>query len=218
MAETDRSSLGVEIADELSMWLTPAKLHALTEMWGEMHTTGLVPLWYAPLLFCSEPGEPLGFLDDDRRTIKVGRCLPRWVELVARAVERGELRAREPDGLSVLDPDEPVTPDCLLAWPELDEWAKDRHRLPAGFLTMNELKNQSRPVNPLDKPLRDVERRTLLTIIAALAQDAKIDITHYEAAGAVIEKLTDEIGAHVDAGTIARHLKKIPDALEARAK
>ncbi|EGV28073.1 hypothetical protein ThidrDRAFT_4105 [Thiorhodococcus drewsii AZ1] len=73
-------------------------------------------------------------------------------------------------------------------------------------------------VGQLDKPLREIERRTLLTIIEALAQHAKIDTTHHEAAGTTIAKLTDEIGAHVDSGTIARHLKKIPDAIEARTK
>ncbi|WP_043754060.1 hypothetical protein [Imhoffiella purpurea] len=70
----------------------------------------------------------------------------------------------------------------------------------------------------LDKPMREIERRTLLVVIEALARHAKIDTGRHEAAGAIIERLTDEIGAHVDSGTIARHLKKIPDALEARTK
>jgi hypothetical protein len=73
-------------------------------------------------------------------------------------------------------------------------------------------------VKPMDKPMRDVERRTLLTIIAAMARAAKIDTTRHEAAGVTIAKMTDEIGAPVDSGTIARHLKKIPDALETRTK
>ena len=68
------------------------------------------------------------------------------------------------------------------------------------------------------KPLHPTERQTLLLIVAALAQHAGIDIARHEAAGATIEKLTDQIGAHVDSGTIARHLKKIHDAIEARAK
>ncbi|EXJ14860.1 hypothetical protein D779_2066 [Imhoffiella purpurea] len=66
--------------------------------------------------------------------------------------------------------------------------------------------------------MREIERRTLLVVIEALARHAKIDTGRHEAAGAIIERLTDEIGAHVDSGTIARHLKKIPDALEARTK
>jgi hypothetical protein len=71
---------------------------------------------------------------------------------------------------------------------------------------------------PMDKPLREVERRTLLTIIAALARHARIDTDHPEAAGVAIAKMTDEIGAPVDSNTIARHLRKIPDAVEIRTK
>lgn len=70
----------------------------------------------------------------------------------------------------------------------------------------------------LDKPLGAVERRTLLALIEALARHAGIDTARHEAAGVTIERLTDAIGAHVDSGTIARHLKKIPDAVETRAK
>ncbi|NCC41591.1 MAG: hypothetical protein EOM21_19665 [Gammaproteobacteria bacterium] len=74
------------------------------------------------------------------------------------------------------------------------------------------------PIGAGDKPLRPTERKTLLLIIEALARHANINTARHEAAGAKIERLTDLIGAHVDAGTIARHLKGIPDAIEARAR
>ena len=68
-----------------------------------------------------------------------------------------------------------------------------------------------------EKPLGPTERNTLLTIIAALCKDDEID---YEARGAAnhIVELTDDIGAHVDEGTVKRHIEKIPDALESRKK
>jgi hypothetical protein len=68
-----------------------------------------------------------------------------------------------------------------------------------------------------DKPLPTTERNTLLTIIAALCVDDAID---YKARGAAthIARLTEEIGAKVDADTVRRALSKTPDALESRKK
>ncbi|HXG88456.1 MAG TPA: hypothetical protein VNJ02_08985 [Vicinamibacterales bacterium] len=70
----------------------------------------------------------------------------------------------------------------------------------------------------LDNPLGERERVTLLTIIAALCDGLKIDITKPSAAGTIIESFTDMIGAHVAARTIEDHLRKIPDARQRRAK
>ena len=70
----------------------------------------------------------------------------------------------------------------------------------------------------LDNPLGERERTTLLTVIAALCHDAKIDITKPSAAGATIEALTEALGARVSARTIEDHLRKIPDAVERRGK
>ena len=68
------------------------------------------------------------------------------------------------------------------------------------------------------KPLSNRERDTLLTIIAALCKEAKIDISSPSKAGDFIASLTDSIGAHVAKRTIEEHLKKIPNALETRMK
>jgi hypothetical protein len=69
-----------------------------------------------------------------------------------------------------------------------------------------------------EKPLGTRERNTLLIIIAALATKAKVDINKTTKAGETIEKFTDELGSHVDHGTIEDKLKQIPDALESRKK
>ena len=72
--------------------------------------------------------------------------------------------------------------------------------------------------DPLDKPLMTRERVTLLTIIAALARAADIDILKASKAGDTIEALTVELDARVSARAIEDHLKRIPDALERRGK
>ncbi len=70
----------------------------------------------------------------------------------------------------------------------------------------------------LDRPLKELERATLLTIIAALAREAGIDISKASKAGAIIEAQINKLGARVSARTIEAHLKCIPDALERRGK
>ena len=72
--------------------------------------------------------------------------------------------------------------------------------------------------DPLDKPLMARERATLLTIIAALAKEANIDIAKASKAGSIIEVLTEKLDARVSARAIENHLKRIPDALERRGK
>lgn len=72
------------------------------------------------------------------------------------------------------------------------------------------------PSNP-EKPLGKTERDTLLTIIAALCKYQSRDP---QGRGVAVEiaKMTDDLGAHVDDGTVRRWLKLIPDALESRMK
>ena len=72
--------------------------------------------------------------------------------------------------------------------------------------------------DPLDKPLEEHERATLLIIIAALARAADIDISKPSKAGAIIDAQTVELGARVSARAIENHLKRIQDALERRGK
>jgi hypothetical protein len=69
----------------------------------------------------------------------------------------------------------------------------------------------------VDRPLHTRQRRTLLSIIAALCTHSNI---HYAARGAAqrIKNMTELIGAPIDDGTIDKVLKEIPDALETRLK
>ncbi len=67
----------------------------------------------------------------------------------------------------------------------------------------------------VDRPLHTRQRRTLLTIIAALCDNAGIN---YTARGAAqrIKSATEVVGAPIDDGTIDKLLKEIPEALETR--
>jgi hypothetical protein len=69
----------------------------------------------------------------------------------------------------------------------------------------------------VDRPLHTRQRRTLLTIIAALCSQAGFD---YGVRGAAqrIRRATELIGAPIDDGTIDGLLKEIPDAVESRMK
>ena len=71
----------------------------------------------------------------------------------------------------------------------------------------------------LDRPLKERERATLLTIIAALAKTAEIDVSQPSKAGGQIEALTTQaVGIRIPARTVENHPKAIPDALERRSK
>jgi hypothetical protein len=69
----------------------------------------------------------------------------------------------------------------------------------------------------VDRPLTTRQRRTLLTIVAALCKQVGVDP---QARGAAqrIKEITEALGAPVDDGTIANLLAEIPDALEVRMK
>ncbi len=69
----------------------------------------------------------------------------------------------------------------------------------------------------VDRPLHIRQRRTLLTIIAALCAAAGIDYTE-RGASQRIKSETALVGAPIDDGTIMKFLKEIPDALETRMK
>ena len=71
----------------------------------------------------------------------------------------------------------------------------------------------------LDRPLGERERATLLTVIAALAKTAGIDVSQPSKASGQIEAMTIQaLGIRIPARTVENHLKAIPDALERRGK
>lgn len=71
--------------------------------------------------------------------------------------------------------------------------------------------------NISDKALTTTERKTLLTIIAALCDYSAI-VPATRGAASQIAKMSDEIGAPVTDDTIRKVLAKIPGALESRKK
>jgi hypothetical protein len=75
----------------------------------------------------------------------------------------------------------------------------------------------SEPDQKVEKPIERRERSTLLVIIAALSELAKIDVAKSSGAAVAIESQTVRMGARVAARTIENHLKLIPEALEGRS-
>ena len=69
-----------------------------------------------------------------------------------------------------------------------------------------------------EKPLGTTERNTLLTIIAALCKEAKLNhIKHSKTAG-LIQSTAAGMGLSIGETTIEGHLKKIPEARATRMK
>lgn len=69
-----------------------------------------------------------------------------------------------------------------------------------------------------EKPVGTRERNTLLCIIAALCQEAKIDRTKPAKAAGEILNIMSSMGLQVGETTIEGHLKAIPGALESRTR
>lgn len=80
------------------------------------------------------------------------------------------------------------------------------------------LSQQSGPPLMVEKPLSTRERHTLLTIIAVLCKEAKIDYTKPAKAAGLIQSTAAFLPVSIGESTIEGHLKKIPDALETRMK
>jgi hypothetical protein len=76
----------------------------------------------------------------------------------------------------------------------------------------------SNPEPDTKRPIGRRERTTLLTIIAALAKLARIDVAKPSSAAAAIESETVLMGTRVAARTIEEHLKRIPEALENKSE
>lgn len=72
--------------------------------------------------------------------------------------------------------------------------------------------------SPQEKPLSTTERSTLLIIIAALAEQAKIPISRPSKAADLIADMTQRLGAPVSKRSIEEKLKLINDAIQSRAK
>ena len=67
--------------------------------------------------------------------------------------------------------------------------------------------------DPLDKPLGQRERTTLLTIIAALAKEANVDVSKPSKSGHTISSLIEAIGYEVAPNTVAGHMRTLRKTL-----
>lgn len=72
--------------------------------------------------------------------------------------------------------------------------------------------------SPDGRPLRTRERNTLLSIIATLCKEAKMDYSRPSKTAGLIRDMAARMGLDLGESTIEGHLKKIPDALETRMK
>ena len=87
-----------------------------------------------------------------------------------------------------------------------------------GRLELEAFIRQQAPVpaptaDPLNKPLGQRERTTLLTIIAALAKEAKVDVSKPSKSGQIISTLIAAIGYEVAPNTVAGHLRTLRKTL-----
>lgn len=71
---------------------------------------------------------------------------------------------------------------------------------------------------PAEEPLRTRERNTLLSIIGALCQEAKIDYSKHAKSARIIQGVADKMGLKIGESTIEGHLKKVAQAVENNKK
>ena len=87
---------------------------------------------------------------------------------------------------------------------------------------LRQIHENNQPTHVRSKDLGSRERTTLLTIIAALAKEAEIDISQPSKAALVIERLTELLGERVAARTIEDKLnlikKRFPKASDPQRK
>ncbi len=113
------------------------------------------------------------------------------------------LQAADPVDLSRLEP--------KVSFPEAPKQGEQPGAKPAEPL--HPKAEESKPL-AAEKPLGARERTNLLVIIAALAEQASLDLKESWKTAEAIEAMTDRLGARVSARTISEKLKAIPDALE----
>ncbi|MEJ8855803.1 hypothetical protein WKW79_14565 [Variovorax robiniae] len=98
----------------------------------------------------------------------------------------------------------------------IHEWL-EANGLPSEYTFAPKQKSSAPPAIE-GRPLAKRERETLLTIIAALAKEAKIPLAAPSKAATLIQDLTDQLGAPVSKRAIEDHLKNIPAAIAARSR
>lgn len=80
------------------------------------------------------------------------------------------------------------------------------------------LHNKDVPQMQMEKPLATTERNTLLTIIAVLCKEAKLDHTKHAKTAGLIQSTATAMGVSIGETTIENHLKRIPNALAGKTR
>jgi hypothetical protein len=78
--------------------------------------------------------------------------------------------------------------------------------------------SNSREGKSIEYPLATRERNTLLTMIAILCKESKMDYTKPAKTAALMKDMAARMGLEIGETTIEQHLKKIPDAIGSRMK
>lgn len=106
---------------------------------------------------------------------------------------------------------------------ELDRWLKE-NKMKSAYQFDATISSEVGPISAQDvepeveKSLSKRERDTLLTIIAVLCKEAKLDYSKAAKTAGLIQGTAASMQISIGETTIENHLKKIPDALATRIK
>ena len=170
-----------------------------------IHDNHLIPIWYAPFMFCGKPGDPQALPDPQ----EMGPCLRKSARVIAWMVVEDILPARDPDTWMPLS-FEPVTPNWLVKWGDLEEAAAEYMGLMTGYLEALEGRREQVTPSVVDDCLPHNAKKNYHRLILALASMAGLSLDkHNKAAETLMVKAELEGIPHpAKAETWARILKR----------
>ena len=170
-----------------------------------IHDTHLIPIWYAPFMFCGKPGDPQALPDPEA----LWPCLRKSARVIAWMVVEDILPARDPDTWMPLA-FEPVTPDWLVKWSDLEEAAIEHMGLRTGYLEALENGSTQAAPSVVGDCLPHNAKKNYHRLILALASMAGLSLEKpIKAAEALIAKAgLDGIPHPAKAETWAKILKR----------
>ena len=136
-------------------------------------------------------------------------------ERVYSLIGSGVLPAYDPHVFLRIDANQilPIKDEYLVRLDDVSGWLR-LQGVEIGYA----LSDKENTVELPDKPLSTRERDTLLTIIAVLCKEAKLDYIKHSKTAGLIQSTAATMGVAIGETTIEGHLKKIPDALATRIK
>lgn len=182
---------------------TPEYWELIKPNWKEWKLIKQAKLWEAVALALDiDPSNFYFFRERKLDTLFNNRQPPRFTQLLKLAV--GNISAG-----GVLQPisiDLDNTEESEIKLSNFVKWAKSvKAKLPPYFPGTTARSSISKDQSSSDEN----ERSVLLTLIAVLAKELKLDITYPSKTAGVIEDLTTRVGARVSARAIENHLKRI---------